>query len=369
MAQSKLFTPITIPAREGDGLQLRNRIVLAPMCQYAIEARDGIPVSWQMVHLGSMAHGGFSLVHTEATAVSPEGRISDKDAGLWNNEQEAAWTPIVDYVHSHGAKISVQLAHAGAKASTYAWLPEEAAEGKVGSIPQTEGGWQTVSSSDTDLYELAPAQEMSQEQIQRSIRDWAAAAQRADQAGFDAIQIHAAHGYLIHQFLSPLSNRRTDDYGGSHENRTRYLKQVLGAISEVWPRDKVLGIRLSGEDWNEEGWGLDDTVRLVGELYELGVRAFDLSSAGIGPFRGPSGPGYQVPLATAVRQALPADAFVTAVGGITEAVQAEQILVTGQADGVSIGRAALGDPQWANRAAKQLGAELAHPPQYWRGRW
>ncbi|MCW4463900.1 tRNA-dihydrouridine synthase [Glutamicibacter sp. MNS18] len=369
MAQSKLFSPVTIPTRRGDGLTLRNRAVLAPMCQYAVEARDGIPHSWQLVHLGSMAHGGFSLLHTEATAVAAEGRISDKDVGIWNTEQEQAWAGIVDYVHGHGARISIQLAHAGAKASTYAWLPGEAGQGRSGSIPRSDGGWQTVTSSDSELYGLAPAESMTREQIQRSLRDWAAAAQRADQAGFDAIQIHGAHGYLIHQFLSPLSNRRTDEYGGSYENRTRYLKEALAAISEVWPAQKVLGIRLSGEDWVQGGWGIAETVRLAGELYDQGIRAFDLSSAGIGPFRGPSGPGYQIPLAAAVKQSLPADAFVTAVGGITQAVQAEQVLVTGQADGVSIGRAALGDPQWANRAAERLGAEKAYPPHYWRGRW
>lgn len=369
MAKSKLFTPVTIPTRRGAGLTLRNRVVLAPMCQYAVTARDGIPVSWQLVHLGSMAHGGFSLIHTEATAICPDGRISDKDAGIWNTEQEHAWTGIVNYIHEHGAKASIQLAHAGAKASTYAWLPEEAANKQIGSIPAEEGGWQTVTSSESELYELAPAEAMSHEQIQLSIQHWAAAAQRADQAGFDAIQIHGAHGYLLHQFLSPLSNQRTDQYGGSYENRTRYLKEVLSAISQVWPEEKVLGIRLSGEDWVPEGWTIADTVRLTCELYELGVRSFDLSSAGIGPFFGPSGPGYQVSLATAVKAALPQDAFVTAVGGITHAVQAEQILVSGQADGVSIGRAALGDPQWANRAAEELGAERANPAHYWRGRW
>lgn len=350
-------------------MTLANRVTLAPMCQYAIPARDGVPVTWQLVHLGSMAHGGFALLHTEATAISPEGRISDQDAGIWNTEQEQAWAKVVDYVHQHGTKISIQLAHAGAKASTYPWLPAQNEAKQVGSIPLDEGGWQTITSADSELYQLAPAQEMSTEQIQQSLRSWAAAAQRAHEAGFDAIQIHAAHGYLIHQFLSPLSNSRTDEYGGSYANRTRYLKEVVAAIAEVWPAEKVLAIRLSGEDWVSEGWRIADTVQLAGELYEQGVRAFDISSAGIGAFHGPSGPGYQVPLATAVKEALPDDAFVTAVGGITHPLQAEQIIVTGQADGVSIGRAALGDPQWANRAAEQLGAPRSNPQQYWRGRW
>lgn len=369
MPQSKLFSPVTIPTRSGDDLALRNRVVLPPMCQYVIDKGDGVPTTWQLAHLGSMAHGGFSLVITEATAVAAEGRISDRDAGLWNDEQVQAWKPITDYVRSHGAAIGVQLAHAGAKASTYAWLKELEDAGKLGSISDEDGGWETFSSSSTDIFGLKPATEMSTEQIAASVQDWAAAAHRADKAGFDLIQIHAAHGYLIHQFLSPLSNKRTDEYGGSYENRTRYLREVVAAILEVWPADKALGIRFSGEDWVEDGWRIADTVKLAKELYELGVRAFDLSSAGIGAFAGPTGPGYQVPLAQAVKQALPQDAFVTAVGAITDATQAEHIVVTGQADGVSIGRAALGNPQWPNHAAQQLGAEKSHPPQYWRGRW
>ncbi|WP_159612208.1 NADH:flavin oxidoreductase/NADH oxidase [Glutamicibacter sp. JC586] len=369
MAQSKLFTPVTIPTKSGAGLQLRNRVVLPPMCQYVIDKRDGVPTTWQLTHLGSMAHGGFSLVITEATAVAAEGRISDRDAGLWNEEQVQAWKPITDYVRSHGSAVGVQLAHAGAKASTYGWLEELEAEGKVGSIPDVDGGWETFSSSSTDIFGLKPATEMSTEQIAASVQDWANAAQRADAAGFDLIQIHAAHGYLIHQFLSPLSNKRTDEYGGSFENRTRYLREVVHAVAEVWPAEKALGIRLSGEDWVQDGWGIDDTVRLAKEMYHLGVRAFDLSSAGIGSYAGPTGPGYQVPLAQAVKQALPEDAFVTAVGVITDATQAEHIVVTGQADGVSIGRAALGNPQWPNHAAQQLGAEKSYPAQYWRARW
>lgn len=369
MPQSKLFTPVTIPTKAGKGLQLRNRVVLPPMCQYVIDKQDGVPTTWQLAHLGSMAHGGFSLVIAEATAVAAEGRISDRDAGLWNDQQVAAWKPITEYIRSHGAAAGVQLAHAGVKASTYGWLKELEDQGKVGSLSAEDGGWETFTSSAEDLYGLNPGTEMTAEQIASSVQDWAEAAKRADAAGFDLIQIHAAHGYLIHQFLSPLSNKRTDQYGGNFENRTRYLREIVQAIVKVWPEHKALGIRFSGEDWVEGGWRIADTVKIASELYEYGVRAFDLSSAGIGAFHGPTGPGYQVPLAQAVKQALPADAFVTAVGVITDAVQAEQILVTGQADGVSVGRAALGDPQWPNRAAQQLGAQKSHPPQYWRGRW
>jgi len=364
-----LFTPVTIPTRSGSGLTLRNRVVLAPMCQYAIDKTDGVPTDWHLVHLGSMANGGFSLIVTEAAAVTAEGRISDRDAGIWNDEQATGWKRITDYVHSHGAAIAIQLAHAGAKASTYGWLKDLETEGKVGSIPENVGGWPTVTSTPSDIYGLEPAVEMTKEQIAISVQSWAEAAKRADAAGFDMIQIHAAHGYLIHQFLSPLSNKRTDQYGGSWENRTRYLREIVQAVAAVWPDDKALGIRFSGEDWVEDGWRTADTIKLAQELYSHGMRAFDLSSAGIGPYYGPNGFGYQVPLAQAVKQSLPDDAFVTAVGKITEAGQAEQILVTGQADGVSIARAALGDPQWPNRAAQKLGATKAHPAHYWQGRW
>ncbi|WP_121867244.1 NADH:flavin oxidoreductase/NADH oxidase [Glutamicibacter nicotianae] len=369
MPQSKLFTEITVPTRSGEGLKLRNRVVLPPMCQYSVEKHDGVPTTWHLAHLGSMAHGGYSLVITEATAVAAEGRISDRDTGLWNDEQTEAWKPITKYIRSHGAAAGVQLAHAGAKASTYGWLKEFEEAGKIGSISDEEGGWETFTSTPSELYGLKPATEMTVEQIQDSVQDWADAAKRADEAGFDLIQIHAAHGYLVHQFLSPLSNKRTDEYGGSFENRTRYLREIIKAVAAVWPENKVLGIRFSGEDWVDDGWGIADTIRIAKELYGYGVRHFDLSSAGIGKFKGPSGPGYQVPLAQAVKDSLPQDAFVTAVGVITEPVQAEHIVVTGQADGVSIGRAALGDPQWANRAAKELGAPMAFPAQYWRGHW
>ena len=369
MADSRLFTPVTIPARTGSGLELRNRVVVPPMCQYAVEQRDGVPGQWQQVHLGSLALGGYSMIITEATAISPEGRISDKDTGLWNDEQVQAWKPITSFVKSQGTAIGVQLGHAGAKASTYGAWAELIAEGKDGSIPESEGGWQALTSSPSELYGLKPAAEMSVEQIAASVQDWAEAARRADEAGFDMIQIHAAHGYLIHQFLSPLSNQRTDQYGGSWENRTRYAREVVQAVLAAWPKDKVLGIRFSGEDWVQGGWDIAQTVKLAEEFYELGVTTFDLSSGGLGAFHGPRGAGYQVPLAQAVKNALPEQAFVTAVGSITDAVQAEHVLVSGQADGVSIGRAALGDPQWANRAAKRLGAPLSFPSPYWRGYW
>lgn len=319
--------------------------------------------------LGAKGHGGFPLAIAEATAVAAEGRISDRDAGLWNDEQVEAWKPGTRYVCSHGAAVGVQLAHAGAKASTYGWLEEPEDAGNLGCISDEKGGWVTATASSNEIFDLNPTAAMSTEQIAVSVQDWVAAAQRVAEAGADVIQIHAAHGYLVHQFLSQLSNKRTDACGGSFENRTRYLREVVQAVAKVWPAHKALAIRFSGEDWVEEGWGIADTVKLAQQMYDRGVRAFDLSSAGIGPFAGSSDAGYQVPLAQAVKQALPADAFVTAVGAITDAIQAEHIVVSGQADGVCIGRAALGDPQWSNRAAQALGAEMAAPAQYWRGHW
>ncbi|MFF5793139.1 tRNA-dihydrouridine synthase [Paeniglutamicibacter sp. NPDC012692] len=368
---SKLFARATLGTPDGTGLELRNRAVLAPMCQYSITKRDGVPHAWQMTHLGARAAGGFGLVYTEATAVTAQGRISDQDTGIWNDEQAAAWAPIVEFIHSQGAAAGIQLAHAGGKASTYAWLPGHTAAGQRGNLRPRDGGWETIGPSATDVLGLAPATAMTQEQIDASVADWASAARLADAAGFDVVQIHAAHGYLIHQFLSPLTNTRTDSYGGGYDNRTRYAREVIAAVREAWPAHKPLAIRLSGDDWVEGGWRIADTTRFAAEVYELGVTAFDLSSAGIGAYHGPSGPGFQVSLAAAVKAAVPG-AFVTAVGMITEPAQAEQVLVTGAADGVSIGRAALKNPNWPAIAAAELGEpheNIPFPAQYWRANW
>lgn len=339
------------------------------MCQYSVTARDGIPTDWHLVHLGARAAGGFGLVVAEATAVLPEGRISNRDAGLWNDAQCDAWKPIVDFAHEQGAAIGIQLAHAGAKASTYPWLPGNA----DASVPVDEGGWQTAGPSTTDVFGLEPSHAMDISEIQASVQAWADAARRADEAGFDVVQIHAAHGYLIHQFLSPLTNHREDIYGGGYQNRTLYAREVIAAVRAVWPDHKPLAIRLSGDDWVDEGWRLADTLRFVREARELGVTAFDLSSAGIGSYQGPSGPGFQVPLAAAVREELAGtDSFVTAVGLLTDPTQAEHVVVTGQADGVSVGRAALKDANWPANAAKVLGVAPDGNPradQYWRAGW
>lgn len=368
---SKLFTPVTLAAPTGPGLDLRNRTVLAPMCQYSVTQHDGVPHAWHLAHLGARAAGGFGLVFTEATAVAAAGRISDADTGIWNDAQASAWAPIVDFIHSQGAAAGIQLAHAGAKASTHPWLPGPIAAGETGNLPVPGRGWETAGPSATDAFGLVPATAMSTGQIADSVRDWAEAATRADAAGFDVAQIHAAHGYLVHEFLSPLANTRTDEYGGSFENRTRYAREVIAAVRAAWPAHKPLAIRFSGDDWVEGGWRIADTVRLAAEAFELGVTAFDLSSAGIGKYHGPSGPGFQVPLAAAVKQAVPG-AFVTAVGMINDPSQAEQVLVAGSADGVSIGRAALKNPNWPAVAAAALGSArdaVPFAPQYWRAHW
>ncbi|MCY1157426.1 MAG: NADH:flavin oxidoreductase/NADH oxidase, partial [Citricoccus sp.] len=269
---SRLMTPQVLPTITGPGPVMRNRAILSPMCQYSVDARDGIPRNWHLVHLGARAAGGFGLVMAEATAVAAEGRISDRDTGLWNDAQRDAWTPIVQFIQNEGALAGIQIGHAGGKASTHAWHEEEADTGLVGSIPRDQGGWQTLGPSDTDALGLAPPRAMSLEQIDASIRSWARATRRASEAGFDVLQIHGAHGYLIHQFLSPLTNKRSDHYGGSFENRTRYAMEVIRAIRKEWPEDKPLGIRLSGEDWNgDAGWQLADTVRFARDAYRLGV--------------------------------------------------------------------------------------------------
>ncbi|WP_271395702.1 NADH:flavin oxidoreductase/NADH oxidase [Neomicrococcus lactis] len=370
---SKLFSPVTIRTLEGDGLTLRNRSVLAPMCTYSVTAKDGVPSDWHLVHLGARANGGFGLIIAEATGVSPEARISDQDLGLWNNEQRDAFKRITNYLHSYGAAAGIQLAHAGGKASTYPHLLEYVDSDRKGSIPEEQGGWETVGPSETDIHRLRSPREMTAEDIQKVIKDFTDAARRADEAGFDFIQIHAAHGYLIHQFLSPLTNKREDEWGGSFENRTRLALEVVKAVREVWPQNKALGIRFSGTDWVEEGWTIEETIQLSHLVTDLGVTAIDLSSAGIGQYFGPMGPGYQTQLAAQVKKSFEGqDMFVTAVGFITTAEQAETLLMTDQADGISIARAALNDPHWAANAAKTLGVTAKENPraaQYWRGSW
>lgn len=355
-----LFEPLTVRS-----LTARNRIWLAPMCQYSCFARDGVPTDWHLVHLGSHAIGGFGLLISEATAVVPEGRISPEDTGLWNDEQTRAWSRVVDFVHQQGAAIGVQLAHAGRKASTYAPFADDS-----GSVPAESGGWETVAPSAAGYPGLATPRALTRDEVAAIPASFAAAAARADSAGFDLIEIHAAHGYLLHQFLSPLSNLRDDEYGGDFAGRTRLVREVVAAVRGVWPEGKPLAIRFSGTDWLDEGWTLEETARLSTELRDLGVDIVDVSSGALLPADIPVEPGYQVPLAREVRRV--SGLATGAVGLITEARQAEKILEAGDADLVLLARAALRDPAWPLRAAHELEVprdQAPYAPQYERGAW
>jgi 2,4-dienoyl-CoA reductase-like NADH-dependent reductase (Old Yellow Enzyme family) len=332
------------------------------MCQYS--AQDGVPNDWHLVHLGSFATGGAGLVIAEASAVVPEGRISPQDAGLWNDEQRDAWARITAFVRSQGAVPGIQLAHAGRKAST--WRPWER---ERGSVPLEHGGWDTVAPSALAFDGLAEPRALERDELASIVAAFAAAARRAVEAGFEVIEVHAAHGYLLHQFLSPLSNARDDDYGGSLENRSRLTLDVVKAVrAEVGDRMPLL-VRVSATDWVDGGWDLDQTATLAGWLREAGADLIDVSSGGLDPRqRIALGPGYQVPFAAHVRRA--AGVPVAAVGLITEPAQAEELVASGQADAVLLGRQLLREPHFALRAAHELGAEADHwPPQYLRARY
>lgn len=351
-----LFEPLTLR-----GLTVRNRIWVPPMCQYSVDKLDGVATPWHVVHYGGMARGGAGAVIVEATGVVPEGRISPKDLGLWNDEQRDALVPVVEFMHSQGAAAGIQLAHAGRKASTW---PEWGVDGE-GSMSVAEGGWPTVAPSAVAYPELAEPRAMTVEEIAQVVTAFAAASRRAMDAGFDFIEVHAAHGYLLHEFLSPLSNLRTDQYGGSEENRARFLLEIVDAIrAEVGQAVPVL-VRLSATDWTEGGLTLDDTVEIVRKLGDRGVDLIDVSTGANVPAKIPVGPGYQVAFAAEVRQQTGVP--TAAVGLITEPFQAEQILATGQADVVLLGREMLRDPNFALRAAKSLRHSIDYvPPQYRR---
>jgi 2,4-dienoyl-CoA reductase-like NADH-dependent reductase (Old Yellow Enzyme family) len=349
-----LFTPIRL--RDTD---IRNRVWVAPMCQYS--AVDGVPNDWHLVHLGSFARGGAGLVLTEATAISPDGRISPVDTGIWNDDQAQVWSRIVDFVHGQGATAGMQLAHAGRKAST-----RPPFEGR-GWVPPEEGGWAAVGPSPVGHPGLPEPRELSTAEIEGLVRDFAGAAERALGAGFDVLEIHAAHGYLLHEFLSPLSNRRTDEYGGSFDNRARLLLRVVDAVRAVVPDATPLLVRISATDWVEGGWSVDDSVALARLLREAGVDLVDVSSGGNAPAEIPLGPGYQVPFARRIREQ--AGIATGAVGLITEPEQAERVVVEGSADAVLLARAMLRDPHWALRAAHDLGVPvggITWPKQYLR---
>lgn len=354
---AKLFTSLKIR-----GLEVRNRIFIAPMCMYSCENKDGVVNDWHQVHYGSRAVGGAGMVIVEATGVTAEGRITPWCTGIWNDEQVQAWKQVTDIIRKHGAKSAIQLAHAGRKASTYR------AQSGNGSVELADGGWQTISSSDQAFTGYAAPRALETSEIAGVVEDWAAAAKRSVAAGFDAIEIHAAHGYLVHQFLSPISNNRTDAYGGSLENRARLLLEIVKAVREVIPNQMPLLIRFSATDYREDGWNETETATVAQWAAEAGADLFDISSGGlITGVNIPSGPGYQVPLAEFVGDAVSEP--VSAVGQITTAAQAEAILQAGKVDVISIGRASLRDPYWPLRAAHELGVEVDWPIQYSRGKF
>jgi 2,4-dienoyl-CoA reductase-like NADH-dependent reductase (Old Yellow Enzyme family) len=352
---SALFSPLTIKS-----ITLKNRITVSPMCEYS--AADGFANEWHLVHLGSRAIGGAALILTEATAVSPEGRISPEDLGIWKNAHIIKLKEVVAFIHAHGAVAGIQLAHAGRKASCLSpW--------KGGTqIAREAGGWQTVAPSAIPFRpgDMVP-EALTIEGIQKVIEDFKGAAQRALKADFKVIEIHAAHGYLINEFLSPLANQRTDEYGGSFENRTRLLLEIIEAIQTVWPAELPLFVRISATDWAEGGWNEDDSIKLCGILKSKGIDLVDCSTGGIIPgVKIPVGPGYQVPLAASVKKH--AGIMTGAVGMITEAAQAEAIVASGQADLVIMARELLRDPYFPLRAAHQLGADVKWPDQYLRAK-
>lgn len=349
--QPKLFEPMTLR-----GLTVRNRIWIPPMCQYSATARDGVPTDWHMAHLGSFARGGAGVVIAEATSVSAEGRISPEDLGLWNDQQEQALVRIVDFVKSQGAAAGIQLAHAGRKASTFSPFAET-----TGSVPAEQGGWTAVGSARDPFPGLEAPEALDTTGITRIVGAFADSAERALRAGFDLLEIHAAHGYLLHEFLSPLSNTRDDAYGGSLAGRARFLLEVVDAVRARVGEEVPVIVRVSATDWIDEGLTLEETIEVAQWLKQRGVDMIDVSSGGTAPVRFPVGPGYQVPLAAAIGEqtGLP----VAAVGLITEPVQAEHILFTGQADVVLIGREALRDPHFPLRAAQHFGQSLDYVPQ------
>lgn len=352
---SKLFTPLQIRS-----VQLKNRITVSPMCQYTSE--DGFASDWHLVHLGSRAVGGAGLVITEATAVSPEARISPHDLGIWKDEHLEKLQQITSFIAAQGAVPGIQLAHAGRKASTNVpW------KGR-GKVSIEEGGWQVVAPSAiafTDNYPMPVA--LDEAGIQKIIKDFTAAAGRALRAGFKVIELHAAHGYLVHQFLSPLSNHRSDNYGGSFENRIRLLLEVIAGVQTVWPHDLPLLVRISATDWAEGGWNIEEAVKLAHILKQKGVDLIDVSSGGLVHHQQITiGPAYQLPFATRIRKET--GILTGTVGMITTAIQAETILVNGDADMVIMAREMLRQPYFPLQAAHELKEKVAWPVQYERAK-
>ncbi|NEU10470.1 NADPH dehydrogenase NamA [Flavihumibacter sp. R14] len=352
---SALFSPLIIKS-----LHLKNRIVVSPMCQYSSE--EGFANDWHMVHLGSRAIGGAALIIAEATAVSPEGRISASDLGLWTDEHIPGLKRITEFIHQNGSVAGIQLAHAGRKAST---LPPWSG-GKF--VKKSDGGWQTLAPSAIPFREDDEAPiALTDTQIRQMAIDFAAATERALEAGFKVLEIHAAHGYLIHQFLSPLSNKREDHYGGSFENRIRFLMEVLEAVQNVWPQDLPLFVRISATDWAEGGWDIKQSIELCRLLKHTGVDLIDCSSGGLVSYAKIStGPGYQVEFSERIKH--DAGILTGAVGLITNAMHAESILQSQKADVIILARQLLRDPYFPLHAASQLGDDIQWPVQYERAK-
>lgn len=348
-----LFSPLKI-RRE----LLKNRIAVSPMCQYS--ATDGNPSDWHFVHYGSFAAGGAALIIQEATAVSPEGRISDGDLGIWSGEHTKSFIKITSFIESRNCIPGIQLAHAGRKASTYSpWKGD-------GEVKKEDGGWETLAPGPEAFSDNYPVpKEMNRDDIQKVISDFSSAAKRSVEAGYKIIELHMAHGYLVHQFYSPLSNRRADEYGGSFENRTRLAVEIAAAVRNALPADFPLFARISSTDWADGGWNIDDSVRLAKLLKDNGVDLIDCSSGGAVPrAKIPAAPGYQVQFAEKIKN--DAGILTGAVGLITESAQANEIIRNGKADIVFLGREMLRNPRWPLKAAKELKADTDIPNQYKR---
>jgi 2,4-dienoyl-CoA reductase-like NADH-dependent reductase (Old Yellow Enzyme family) len=352
---SMLFSPVSLGP-----LQLPNRIAIAPMCQYS--AVDGLPTDWHTIHLGSLALSGAGLLIIEATAITPEGRISPDDLGLWSDAHQDALAPVIRAMRRHSPiRIAIQLAHAGRKASTAVpW------EGGAQIAPGQARGWQTVAPASLAHAEgEAPPLALDTEGLARIKDGFVAAARRAHALGLDGIELHAAHGYLLHQFLSPLSNTRDDAYGGALENRMRFPLEVFEAVRAAVPREMAVGVRISATDWVEGGWEIEQSLRFAQELKARGCDFIHVSTGGLSPLQKiPLGPGYQVEFAERIKRETGMPTI--GVGLITEAQHAERILQAGQADLIGLARAMLYDPRWPWHAAAELGEQVFAPPQYWR---
>lgn len=352
---SRLFDPLNLR-----GVEFRNRIFMSPMCQHC--AMDSIPGDWHFAHYAARAAGGAGLVIVEATAIAPEGRISPGDIGIWSDEQARAFQRITRFIQQQGAVAGIQIAHAGRKGSTD--IPWKGGE----PLGEEKGGWSIVAPSPIPFsprHKVPRA--LSGADLQDLLGVYEASARRCLDAGFQVIEVHMAHGYLLHEFLSPITNKRTDAYGGSFENRVRFPMEVARVVRKAWPDDLPVFVRISAMDWVEGGWDLEQSIRLARALKEIGIDFVDCSSGGLVEDAViPAGPGFQVPFAAAVREK--AEIPTGAVGLITSPTQADQIVATGQADAVLLGRVLLRDPYWALHAARTLGADVHWPPQYLRGR-